>query len=350
MAISFNSVRALVFAKKSGADFTHSVMLGRQEISITPRDLQRLLGIAGISCSTVQIDRIANAPYADELFQVLGAKTIDAIDASGYEGASIIADMNAVIPDRYWGQFTFVFDGGSLEHIFNFPISVSNLMRITALGGHILSIGPANNFLSHGFYQFSPDLFYRVFSASTGFDVRAMFLLEASLRGRWYLVSDPVAHDQRLLAQRVTQTNFLETFLMTLAVKQASRDLTNLVVQQSDYEYGNWVDASLAKEPRHTSPLKEIIRENIPQSALRALLAGQRVLRRRTGLGRFYRQVDPLDYVQILPRLGPVDRGAGEIDQTDYERPVENQGYDPVGAGAHDERRGQPDRRFERTN
>jgi hypothetical protein len=64
-------------------------------------------------------------PY---LIALLGADEIISIDASGYENATIIHDMNEPAEDLA-EQFDLVIDGGSLEHIFNFPVAILNVMR-----------------------------------------------------------------------------------------------------------------------------------------------------------------------------------------------------------------------------
>jgi 2-polyprenyl-3-methyl-5-hydroxy-6-metoxy-1,4-benzoquinol methylase len=59
-----------------------------------------------------------------------------------------------------------VFDGGTLEHIFDYPTAIKNCMKMVKPGGHLLLTTPANNWFGHGFYQFSPELFYSFVSFS----------------------------------------------------------------------------------------------------------------------------------------------------------------------------------------
>ena len=40
------------------------------------------------------------------------------------------------------------------------------------VGGSIFVNTPANNMMGHGFYQFSPELMYRIFAEANGFDPR----------------------------------------------------------------------------------------------------------------------------------------------------------------------------------
>ena len=66
-------------------------------------------------------------------------------------------------------KYTLVIDGGCLEHIFNFPVAIKNCMEMLQEGGHFIGITPANNLMGHGFYQFSPELYFRIFSKENGF-------------------------------------------------------------------------------------------------------------------------------------------------------------------------------------
>ena len=54
-------------------------------------------------------------------------------------------------------------------------------MKMVKTGGHLMLFTPANNYFGHGFYQFSPELFYRVLSKENGFEVRRMVVLEDNI-------------------------------------------------------------------------------------------------------------------------------------------------------------------------
>ena len=83
-------------------------------------------------------------------------------------------------------------DAGSLEHVFDVPTAIRNCMRMVAPGGYFLAITPANNTMGHGFYQFSPELFYRVLSDANGFTVERM-LVTGTSSTRWFEVADPAS-------------------------------------------------------------------------------------------------------------------------------------------------------------
>ena len=110
--------------------------------------------------------------FESYLARMFDCRSIASIDASSFEGAEIIHDMNRPISTELESKFDLVVDGGSLEHIFNFPVAVSNLMRMAVVGGFVMTSNPANNLCGHGFYQLSPELMYRSFSAKNGFRIQ----------------------------------------------------------------------------------------------------------------------------------------------------------------------------------
>jgi hypothetical protein len=60
------------------------------------------------------------------------------LDASPYEGADTIHDMNTPVPEAWHGRYDVVIDSGSLEDIFNFPVAIANLanmLRVARIRG-----------------------------------------------------------------------------------------------------------------------------------------------------------------------------------------------------------------------
>jgi 2-polyprenyl-3-methyl-5-hydroxy-6-metoxy-1,4-benzoquinol methylase len=89
--------------------------------------------------------------------------------------ASIIHDLNKPVPKELEERFDVVLDGG-LEHVFDFPQAIENAMRMTKIGGHLILETPANNLCGNGFYQFSPELFFRVLDSGNGFELERLYL------------------------------------------------------------------------------------------------------------------------------------------------------------------------------
>ncbi len=146
--------------------------LGRLELFLNRAQLTRLLRPTAATPQEIDgcLDRYAE-PF---LKRCAGATEVVSIDVSPYEGAGIIHDMNARLPRDAEQQFDTVIDGGTLEHVFNFPVALANCMRLVRPGGRLIMFMPGNSLMGHGFYQFSPELLYRALSPAHGFEVRRL--------------------------------------------------------------------------------------------------------------------------------------------------------------------------------
>jgi hypothetical protein len=185
------------------------------------------------------VDALVASGYADLLLKYLGDAQlatrgeasdtrVHSIDKSDFEGASIRHDMNEPVPDALRERFTAVIDGGTLEHVFNVPVAFRNCMEMLDRGGRFISFTVTNGASGHGFYQFSPEFFFRVFSVANGFRVRRLLLQETG--GRWYEVFDPAE-----TGRRAEFPSALYTSLFLSAERSELRPLLREMPQQSDY-------------------------------------------------------------------------------------------------------------------
>ena len=218
MGLDDKGTQFLLAARRLGASFEQTATIGHQQLFVTQRWLRRYLRAFQIEATDAEIQEVATSGdgFAEPFLRLLGAERIVSIDASPYEDASQVVDLNQPLPTQLEGAFTAVIDAGSLEHVFDFPTAVGNCMRMVDPGGHFIAITVTNNTMGHGFYQFSPELFYRVFSSANGFAVERMLVTETSST-RWYEVSDPEA-----VGARVQMRTFRPTYLCVLARRVAS--------------------------------------------------------------------------------------------------------------------------------
>lgn len=226
MGISNHCAKFLLHSLGLGVSYKDTIMLGRQVLYVSSSAIRKLA-----KDFSMDIVDAGNDRYAESFFKSLGAQKVDSLDYSGYEHANIIHDLNQSIGGHLKGKYSVVFDGGTLEHVFNFPVAIRNCMDLLQVGGHFVSITPANNQMGHGFYQFSPELFFSIFTERTGFEIKSMLMrTDSGKESQIYQVADP--HE---VNSRVSVTNSFPTFLMVVAKKIANIDhSTN--VYQSDYE------------------------------------------------------------------------------------------------------------------
>jgi hypothetical protein len=232
MGLDVNGTQFVLYTKTLGVDFTRMAMIGRQGLHLSPDDLKRNLAKFGFSFDETMIDRIFSADngYAEEYFRTFGAKEIHSFDNSDYEGATHVHNLNQEIPEQYKKQYNVVFDGGSLEHVFNFPTAIKNCMEMVQVGGYYLAITPANNLMGHGFYQFSPELFYSIFNAGNGYELVSLIAFENKLNSEWYSVTSPES-----VKGRVTLTNSRSIYLFVIAKRTEDIVPFQSTPQQSDY-------------------------------------------------------------------------------------------------------------------
>lgn len=239
MGFNKNAMELLLHLKLQGVNYTDSAMLGRQYLYINKKQLKQLLSKYSLNPEFVHHILSEREGYAEPFLSILGASQIDSFDASTYEHATVIHDMNFPISEEYKNKYSAVIDGGTLEHIFNFPTAIKNSMEMVEVGGHFIGITPANNFLGHGFYQFSPELFFRIFSSENGFKIENIFL---AIGSKWFEIKCP---DE--VKARVAMINSQETFLYVVAKRIESRPIFDQIPQEGYYEKFIWEGISANK-------------------------------------------------------------------------------------------------------
>lgn len=111
---------------------------------------------------------------ADDFFRCCGFDTCHVMDRSDYEGADILFDLNEpTLPTDLHGRFDFIFNHGTLEHVFHLPNALNSIFRMMAVGGRVYHFAPASNHVDHGFYSLSPSFFFDYYTAN-GWQVDAV--------------------------------------------------------------------------------------------------------------------------------------------------------------------------------
>jgi hypothetical protein len=289
----------LVESRKAGADFSHTLTLGHQTLFVSPRRLRRLLrenGLwpEGISAHDFYAEFTESPGYIDPFLQAIGADEVHAMDASPYEGADVVQDLNTPVPEQFKERYTVVFDGGTLEHIFNFPTALKNCMEMLRPGGTLFVNVIANQQFGHGFYQVSPEFFFRALAPENGFTVERMHAYEGVMgassalglpyefqwMGPRYRVEDPMLH-----GGRHELFNRWPLALMVEARKLETVPVFRESPQQSDYQ-ATWTS--------HAG-------EAIPEPSGDSLPWASRLQRRVAGSLRA--DVKTALWLDVLPRL-----------------------------------------------
>lgn len=291
MGLLFSDVKALYRAKQSGVSFDSLLTIGRQSLFLHPKDVSYFREIASSRrMSGSSLDGYVFGDYADDfLREFLEVRSLSVLDNSPYEGADLIHDLNEPMSEDLRNGFDVVVDAGSLEHVFNFPVAVASLMSMTKVGGKVFITTPANNLCGHGFYQFSPELMFRIFSESNGFDIESVTLLptrfpgvEVSPMRTGYEVTDPAE-----VRGRVGLVSRTPAMMRVAATKTQDKIPFSEAPQQSDYEL-MWKG-----ETKRSSAGKEVLKaafQRLPHS-LRNRITGHYQRVHNSFLNRsFYRK------------------------------------------------------------
>lgn len=283
MGLNINATKLLLNLRSEGFEFGKVITLGRQRLNLSSSDLQRNLRHFKYDVDARALKRKSNS-YCEPFMELLGAAQVDSMDVSDYEKATLLHDLNQPLPEAYKSTYQTVIDSGTLEHVFNFPVAIRNCMELLQTGGHYIGITPCNNFFGHGFYQFSPELYYRVFSTENGFEVKEMLFFIDDPATSFYAVKDPAE-----VRERVILNNAYPSFLFVVAKKLSEQPVFKNTPQQSDYENIIWKKEKMSKklEKFIPKPLRKLPRP------VKKMVEAFSVVRRQTGTAdsRFFRKV-----------------------------------------------------------
>ncbi len=160
------------------------LQIGRQDIYFDYAMLERCANQLGVKLSNpgkivVKPNKwVPNIDTIDDItfFKSIGFSDVQSVDASDYEQPNFVWDFNKPVPDTLKNKFDAVFDGGTLEHIFEVGTAFRNISAILKVGGRAIHNSPTHNFVDHGFYSFSPTLFYDYYEANHFADLKGHFL------------------------------------------------------------------------------------------------------------------------------------------------------------------------------
>jgi hypothetical protein len=147
--------------------------LGRQQIHINQIDMNYLFKKYNL---THLIGKFNIYDYSENFFKTLFNThlDVDSIDNSTYESATIIHNMN--VPIKSIKKYQYVFDGGTIEHIFNIPQVIENIINLLEVGGLFVSVTCNNNFSGHGMYQLSPEFFLSSLNEKYGMKIECLYI------------------------------------------------------------------------------------------------------------------------------------------------------------------------------
>tara|TARA_B100001027_G_C16187697_1_gene294539 strand:- start:192 stop:746 length:555 start_codon:yes stop_codon:yes gene_type:complete len=177
MALTFHTFKFLEKLKNENIFFGKTLSLGRLNNLISKDEFK-----------TLKIP-LSYEKYADNiLFENFNLESLNSLDYSKFENADIIYDLNEPI-EKFNKQFDTILDFGTSEHIFDISQCLKNISNLCKINGHIIHCLPANNNCGHGFWQFSPELFFNMYNKKNGFEKTEIFLVNLFDKKNWYKVN-----------------------------------------------------------------------------------------------------------------------------------------------------------------
>ncbi len=227
MGIDVHGLNFLRFSKKKKM-FGNTLTIGRQGLHISNQTISKILNVK-TNYSLDKIYRWEEVKFCEDLLiDHFGSIKVDSIDNSDYEKATFVYDMNLPIPEHLHEVYDTVIDGGTLEHIYNIPQALKNCSSFLKPGGQIIHCLPANNYCGHGFYQFSPELFFSLYSEENGYTETEVFIADLKINSKWFQVCNPHG------VTRVNVSSSNPLYVMVRSVLE-DKNFRHDRVQQSDY-------------------------------------------------------------------------------------------------------------------
>jgi hypothetical protein len=223
---ALNFLRYVTKKRKLGKVAT----IGRQSLLMPRRELARVLGIPWKDTNL--------GLYCEELLQRhFGATLVDSYDYSDYEGATHVVDLGRPIATEQ--RYDTIIDCGTAEHIFDVSQVLKNLSNLCSSGGRLVHVLPANNFCGHGFWQFSPELFFSLYSDTSGYIETEVFLADVRDQAKWFEVERPRN------GKRADVISAGPLYVMCVTTKVG--EIFPESVQQSDYVF-HWDRAAYKRQ------------------------------------------------------------------------------------------------------
>jgi SAM-dependent methyltransferase len=176
MGLNSDTIRIVARLLRDRPTTGRAITFGVQRVGGSYADLAKLLTDEGYPVQPLDSSEIVTDPldprrerlHQNTLFRMLGYRTVHSIDIRPDEKPTYQLDLNQPVPAELCGNYDLVCDSGTTEHCFNVPQVLTNVVRLLRPGGTVLQVAPITGWLTHGFYQFCPGLFFH-FYAHNGF-------------------------------------------------------------------------------------------------------------------------------------------------------------------------------------
>lgn len=233
MGIDYTSLEAILLSQKNVTKKDRMLTLGRQHVHIDQATFDH----------TIRNNRTDPSGFysynSENMFHKLGFGKVDSLDYSDYEGATIIHDMNKKIEVKT--PYDYIYDGGTIEHVFNTAQVLENVIDLLEVGGIFCSVTCNNNLSGHGFYQFSPEFFLSSFTRKYGMELLSLHLAQVnSDPSSWLDVKSYGSDSTGRNMSKFDSTNMVYIVAVAKKISCQRESLIQIPPQQHSYEDIDW--------------------------------------------------------------------------------------------------------------
>ncbi len=121
--------------------------------------------------SVKEEDLFQSDGFCESFLNAIGWPKMESLDFTPMEGAEYVHDLGQPLPEELKGRFDLVYDGGTTEHVFDIAQAYRNIDAMLKDGGIFVSNVGADGWFGHGFYQIGPDIPWRYWVGSLGYEM-----------------------------------------------------------------------------------------------------------------------------------------------------------------------------------
>jgi len=183
MGISLETIRFLVRELRDVPLGERALTLGVQGVEGSYDEVRRIFSSAGWAVPALpdqevvydDVTQFGCSVHQSVLFRLMGYGQVESMDVFDHEHPTHMLDLNRPVPEALRGAYDLVYDGGTVEHVFSPKDALFNVSALLKPGGVVVHHLPVNGYVNHGYYQFSPQLFFDYYGIN-GYTVLKAFL------------------------------------------------------------------------------------------------------------------------------------------------------------------------------
>jgi hypothetical protein len=129
--------------------------------------------------------------FCETYLRTIGWPALESLDFSAIEGAEHVHDLSVPVGADLKNRFDLIYDGGTTEHVFDIAQSFRNVDAMLTEGGIFVSCVGTDGWFGHGFYQVGPDIPWRYWVASLGYEMLGCWTFSRKGRDLPRAIDDP---------------------------------------------------------------------------------------------------------------------------------------------------------------